>query len=166
MPSQLAGLCAQGPAGDAEEGGPGLLPAGLPQDAGQQQPIASFRAGADGRFSRLAVVRISPHHHGQLADQAGDLQRLAEHGVQLLQVQRLEQVVVRPDAGPVHARRTALSGRCGELHALPASDAGSERTPGGGRVRDEKWPISDRLVQRAMQRTGRLNCSVKRKSLR
>ena len=40
MPSQLAGLCAQGPAGDAQqEGGRGLLPAGLPQDAGQQQPI-------------------------------------------------------------------------------------------------------------------------------
>ena len=97
MPSQLAGLCGQGPAGDAQqEGGPGLLPAGLPQDAGEQQPIASFRAGADGRFSRLAVVRMSPHHHGRLAHQAGDLQRLAEHAVKLLPVQRLAQVIVGP----------------------------------------------------------------------
>jgi hypothetical protein len=108
MPSQLAGLCAQGPAGDAQqEGGPGLLPAGLPQDAGQQQPIASFRAGADGRFSRLAVVRMSPHHHGRLAHQAGDLQRLAEHAVQLLQVQRLAQVIV----GPFRVRRGTVSSR-------------------------------------------------------
>jgi hypothetical protein len=108
MPSQLAGLCAQGPAGDAQqEGGRSLLPAGLPQDAGQQQPIASFRAGADGRFSRLAVVRMSPHHHGRLAHQAGDLQRLAEHAVQLLQVQRLAQVIV----GPFRVRRGTVSSR-------------------------------------------------------
>ena len=44
---------------------------------------SSFRAGADDGFARLAVVRRSPHHHGRLAHQAGDLQRLAEHAVQL-----------------------------------------------------------------------------------
>ena len=37
-----------------------------------------------------------PRDHGRLAHQAGDLQRLADHAVQLLQVQRLEQVVVSP----------------------------------------------------------------------
>ena len=54
------------------------------------------RAGADDGFARLVLVRRRPHNHGRLAHQAGDLQRLAEHAVQFLQVERLEQVIVRP----------------------------------------------------------------------
>ena len=68
---------------------------------------SSFRAGADDRFSRLAVVRMSPHHRGRLAHQACDLQRLAEHAVQLLQVQRLAQVIV----SPFRVRRGTVSSR-------------------------------------------------------
>ena len=83
MPSQLAGPCARGPAGDAQqEGGRACFPPVYPRTQGSSSR-SSFRAGADGRFSRLAVVRRSPHHHGRLAHQAGDLQRLAEHAVQL-----------------------------------------------------------------------------------
>ena len=94
MQSQLVELCARCPAGDAQqEGGPGLLPAGLPQDAGQQQPI---ELPGRSRRSLLPLGRRpeEPHPHDRLAHQAGDLQRLAEHAVQLLQVQRLEQVIV------------------------------------------------------------------------
>src|SRR5262245_27431804 len=54
------------------------------------------RARTDDGFARLVLVRRRPRHHGRLAHQAGDLQRLAEHAVQLLQVQWLEQVIVSP----------------------------------------------------------------------
>src|SRR5262249_39727335 len=73
----------------------------------QGRSRSSFRAGADDCFSPLAVVRRSPHHHGRLAHRAGDLQRLAEHGVQLLQVRRLEQVII----SPFHVRRGTVSSR-------------------------------------------------------
>src|SRR5262249_45685175 len=73
-------------------------------------------------FSRLAVVRMSPHHHGRLAHQAGDLQRLAEHAVQFLQVQRLAQVIV----GPFRVRRGTVSSR-----AVQVARGGTRRAYSG-----------------------------------
>jgi hypothetical protein len=58
--------------------------------------LLHVRTGADDSFARLILVRRRPHNHGRLAHQADDLQRLAEHAVQFMQVERFEQVIVRP----------------------------------------------------------------------
>ena len=54
------------------------------------------RAAADDGFARELFVRRRLRDDGRLAHQPGNFQRLADHAVQLLQIDRLEQVVVRP----------------------------------------------------------------------
>src|SRR5437764_179844 len=48
---------------------------------------------ADMHFPRSVVAQRCSHNHGRLAHQAGDLQRLADHALELVRVERLEQVV-------------------------------------------------------------------------
>ena len=54
------------------------------------------RAAADDGFAGELFVRRRLRDDGRLAHQPGDFERLADHAVQLLQIDRLEQVVVRP----------------------------------------------------------------------
>ena len=54
------------------------------------------RAGSRRWLRRRVVVRRRLGDDGRLAHQPGDLQRLADHAAQLVQVERLEQVVVGP----------------------------------------------------------------------
>ena len=54
------------------------------------------RAAADNGFAREVVVRRCLRNNGRIAHQPADLQRFTDHAFQLLHVERLEQVVVRP----------------------------------------------------------------------
>ena len=54
------------------------------------------RAGTDDGIARDLFVRRRLRDDGRLAHQPGDLERLADHAAQLLQIDRLEQVVVGP----------------------------------------------------------------------
>ena len=54
------------------------------------------RAAADDGFAGELFVRRRLRDDGRLAHQPGDFERLADHAVQLLQIDRLEQVVVSP----------------------------------------------------------------------
>ena len=55
--SQVAELLAQGPPGDAQqEGGPALVAAGVPQDAGEQQPV-QLPVGLRVQVAGLGAIR-------------------------------------------------------------------------------------------------------------
>ena len=54
------------------------------------------RAVADDGLARELIVGRRLRDDGRLAHQPGNFERLADHAVQLLQINRLEQVVVRP----------------------------------------------------------------------
>ncbi len=54
------------------------------------------RAASDDRFARDVFVRWCLRDNSRRAHQPGDLERLANHTVQFLQIDRLEQVVVGP----------------------------------------------------------------------
>ena len=143
IPSQLAGLCTQGPAGDAQhEGGPGLLPAGLPQDAGQQQPIASFRAGADGRFSRLvgpttSGPRFRPRSPSSLKHRRRTRPNQIECEVDRAALRRL-----------LPGGKAGLTLRKGEGNRPPPFHAPSNQRPGGAARR----PACERIERRCVRR--------------
>jgi hypothetical protein len=121
--------------------------------------LAHRRAAPHDGFALDVVVRRRLRDDGRLAHQAGDLQGLADHPVQLLHVERLEQVIVsplphrldggvrRPRQGDKHDRDAGVKGAdlVQDLQARLVRQAQVEENYIRGRGRDALEALAPRV---------------------